>query len=98
MGRDWCNSIKYMRNNRIREEIKNMFGMRKEIDRLNQRNVELARQVRDLNFANKDLRFENEEQNELITRIRSLVSCNKYNNEKAILDKIKELVRHPNQN
>lgn len=41
---------------------------------------------------NKDLRFENEEQKELIDRIKSLVSCNKYNNEKAILDKMKELV------
>ena len=75
-----------------------MFGIRKEIDRLNQRNVELARQVRDLNFANKDLRYENEEQNELIVRIRNLVSCNKYNNEKVILDKIKELVRQAHQN
>lgn len=75
-----------------------MFSSRKEIDRLNQRNVELARQVRDLNFANKDLRYENEEQNELIVRIRNLVYCNKYNNEKVILDKIKELVRQPHQN
>lgn len=41
---------------------------------------------------NKDLRFENEEQKELIERISKLVSCNKYNNEKAILDKMKELV------
>ena len=71
----------------------------KEIDKLNKRNVELARQVRDLNKENlavheenKDLRFENEEQKELIDRIKSLVSCNKYNNEKAILDKMKELV------
>ena len=71
----------------------------KEIDKLNKRNVELARQVRDLskeNLAvhneNKDLRFENEEQKELIDRIKSLVSCNKYNNEKVILDKMKELV------
>lgn len=69
-----------------------MFSSRKEIDRLNQRNVELARQVRDLNFANKDLRYENEEQNELIVRIRNLVDCNKYNSEKVILNKIKELV------
>ena len=69
-----------------------MFGSRKEIDRLNQRNVELARQIRDLNFANKDLRYENEEQNELIVRIRNLVDCNKYNSEKVILNKIKELV------
>ena len=41
---------------------------------------------------NKDLRFENEEQKELIERISKLVSCNKYNNEKVILDKMKELV------
>ena len=71
----------------------------KEIDKLNKRNVELARQVRELNKENlavhnenKDLRFENEEQKELIDRIKSLVSCNKYNNEKVILDKMKELV------
>lgn len=71
----------------------------KKIDKLNKRNVELVRQVRDLNKENlavhnenKDLRFENEEQKELIDRIKSLVSCNKYNNEKVILDKMKELV------
>ena len=71
----------------------------KEIDKLNKRNVELARQVRDLNKENlavhnenKELRFENEEQKELIERISKLVSCNKYNNEKVILDKMKELV------
>lgn len=71
----------------------------KEIDELNKRNVELAIQVRDLNKENlavhnenKDLRFENEEQKELIDRIKSLVSCNKYNNEKVILDRMKELV------
>lgn len=69
-----------------------MFSSRKEIDRLNQRNVELSRQIKDLNFANKDLRYEKEEQNELITRIRNLVDCNKYNSEKVILNKIKELV------
>ncbi len=69
------------------------------IGKLNKRNVELAREVRDLNKENlavhnenKDLRFENEEQKELIDRIKSLVSCNKYNNEKVILDKMKELV------
>lgn len=71
----------------------------KEIDELNKRNVELARQVRDLNKENlavhnenKELRFENEEQKELMERISKLVSCNKYNNEKVILDKMKELV------
>lgn len=71
----------------------------KKIDKLNKRNVEVARQVRDSNKENlavhnenKDLRFENEEQKELIERISKLASCNKYNNEKAILDKIEELV------
>ena len=42
---------------------------------------------------NKNLRFENEEQSDLIKRIEKLVNSNKYNNEKAVLDKIKELVR-----
>ena len=71
----------------------------KEIDKLNKRNVELARQVRDLNKENlavhnenKDLRFENEEQKEFINRISKIATANSYNNEKAILDKIKELV------
>ena len=41
---------------------------------------------------NKDLRFENEEQREFISRIDRLVNSNKYNNEKAILNKLKELV------
>lgn len=41
---------------------------------------------------NKDLRFENEEQKELIDRISKIATANSYNNEKAILDKIKELV------
>ena len=41
---------------------------------------------------NKDIRFENEEQREFISRIDRLVNSNKYNNEKAILNKLKELV------
>lgn len=41
---------------------------------------------------NKDLRFENEEQREFISRIDRLVNSNKYNNEKTILSKLKELV------
>lgn len=46
----------------------------------------------ELHEENKDLRFENEEQREFITRIDRLVNSNKYNNEKAILSKLKELV------
>ena len=45
-----------------------------------------------LHEENKDLRFENEEQREFISRIERLVNSNKYNNEKAILIKLKELV------
>ncbi len=41
---------------------------------------------------NKDLRFENEEQREFINRLDRLVNSNKYNNEKAVLNKAKELV------
>ena len=41
---------------------------------------------------NKDLRFENEEQRELIDGIKRIATSNAYNNEKAILGKIKELI------
>ena len=41
---------------------------------------------------NKDLRFENEEQKEFINRISKIATANSYNNEKVILNKIKELV------
>ncbi len=41
---------------------------------------------------NKDLRFENEELRDIINKIYSLSTSNKYNNEKVILAKIKELV------
>lgn len=42
---------------------------------------------------NKDLRFENEELREAINRIERLASSNKYNNERSILNKIKELAK-----
>lgn len=46
-------------------------------------------QAKVLHEENKDLRFENEEQRDLISRIERLVNSNKYNNEKAVLSKIK---------
>lgn len=49
-------------------------------------------QAKVLHEENKDLRFENEEQSDLIKRIETLVNSNKYNNEKAVLSKIKELI------
>lgn len=70
------------------------------IDKLEKRSVELARQVRNLNEENnylheenKDLRYENEEQEDILKEIKSLTTSNTYNNEKIILAKIKELVR-----
>ena len=59
--------------------------LEKEIKLQKQENIALYEE-------NKDLRFENEEQKELINRIQRLVNSNKYNNEKAYLSKVKELV------
>lgn len=53
---------------------------------------DMQKQAEALYEKNKELRFELEENNELIKRIEKLVSSNKYNNEKAVLNKIKELV------
>lgn len=53
---------------------------------------DMEEQAKVLHEENKDLRFENEEQSYLIERIERLVNSNKYNNEKAVLNKIKELV------
>lgn len=53
---------------------------------------DMEMQAKALYKENKDLRFELEESNELIKRIESFVSSNKYNNEKSALNKIKELV------
>ncbi len=65
-------------------------------DKVENRNIlikDMEEQAKALYEENKDLRFENEEQLDLIKRIDERVNSNKYNNEKAILDKIKELVR-----
>lgn len=53
---------------------------------------ELVKENTALYEENKDLRFENEEQRAFIKRIDKIVSFNKYNNEKAVLNKIKELI------
>lgn len=53
---------------------------------------DMEKQAKALYEENKELRFEFEENNELIKRIEKLVSSNKYNNEKAVINKIKELI------
>lgn len=68
----------------------------KEAERkVEERNILIAdmeRQANALYEENKDLRFENEEQSDLIKRIEKLSTSNTYNNEKAVLSKIKELI------
>lgn len=53
---------------------------------------DMQKQAEALYEENKDLRFELEENKAFINRLEKLVSSNKYNNEKAVLNKIKELV------
>lgn len=62
------------------------------IANLKRKNEELTKENLALYEENKDLRFENDEQTELINKIEKLVSSNKYNNEKVFTGKIKELV------
>ena len=59
---------------------------------LQKKNEELSNENIAVYEENKDLRFENEEQRELIDRIKRIATSNAYNNEKAILGKIKELL------
>ena len=59
---------------------------------LQNKNAELKEENLAVNEENKDLRFKNEEQKELIDRITRVATANTYNNEKVILSKIKELV------
>lgn len=62
------------------------------IAKLKKQNKELTNENLAVHEENKDLRFENEEQRELIDRIKKLATSNTYNNEKAVLGKIKELI------
>lgn len=59
---------------------------------LQKKNEELSNENIAVYEENKELRFENEEQKELIDRIVRVATSNAYNNEKAILLKIKELI------
>lgn len=64
-----------------------------ELENARHNNEILIKENLTIKEENKDLRFENEEQLDLIKRIENLIDSNKYNNEKAILGTIKELVR-----
>lgn len=82
-----------------------MFISRKDYDEINARIVELAGQVRDLNEENKCLYNEkkmlnnrNLELQEVIEKVLTLATSNTYNNDKAILGKIKEVINSANVN
>ncbi len=70
-----------------------IFKLENELKNAKNNNVILIKENLTIKEENKDLRFENEEQLDLIKRIDESVNSNKYNNEKAVLNKIKELVR-----
>ena len=64
-----------------------------ELENARHNNEILIKENLTIKEENKDLRFENEEQLDLIKRIENLIDSNKYNNEKAVLNKIKELIK-----
>lgn len=89
-----------------------MFISRKDYDELNARNVELARQVRDLSEENnqlRDLRVQevhnntvllekNTELTKMLSNIKELSESNNYGKAEIILAKINDLVRPLNLN
>lgn len=84
-----------------------MFGSNRAYDQLSARNVELARQIKELSDENKELKDirvianhnntvlinKNQKQDAILKEITKLTEINSYRNEKVILAKIKELVR-----
>lgn len=79
---------------------------RKEIERLNSRCIDLAKQLKDIKLENnklkevrvldirnnKKLLEQNNKKTQLIKKIDVIVNSSKCNNEKAVFNKIKELI------
>ncbi len=69
-----------------------MFNRKqKEIDNLNARCIELARMVRKLKNENADLRCEIDEKEDTLKLVNKLMTCNQYENDQVIRNKIIEL-------
>ena len=69
-----------------------MFNRKqKEIDSLNARCVELARMVRKLKNENADLKCEIDEKEDTLKLVNKLMTCNQYENDQVIRNKIIEL-------
>ena len=87
--------------------IKKEQTKKESIDELNARIIGLAKALKDVSNENKELKAKarlqeknivlvlkaNTQQAELINDVNRVVNSNTYNNEKAMLGKIKELVR-----
>lgn len=71
-----------------------MFNRKqKEIDSLNARCVELARMVRKLKNENADLKCEIDEKEDTLKLVNKLMTCNQYENDQVIRNKIIELTK-----
>lgn len=90
------------------KEMKRMFNKKqKEIEGLNKKYEKLKREFEDLKLENRELKEirllevrnnmkiseQNNQKTKLINKIEELLEINKYDHEKAVLSKIKELVR-----
>lgn len=90
------------------KEMKRMFNRKKkEIKRLNKKYEKLKKELEDLKLENRELKEirllevrnnmkiseQNNQKTKLINKIEELLEINKYDHEKAVLSKIKELVR-----
>ena len=69
----------------LKARTKSLRKAEQKVDELNSENKAVHEE-------NKELRFENEELKDTLKEIYKLTICNKYNNEKSIFNKIKELV------
>lgn len=89
--------------NQYEEDLSTQIGLRKNRDKFIEKQSKAKNELQEENITlyeeNKDLRFENEEfklddktKEKLLQEISRLTTQNTYNNEKAILDKIRELV------
>lgn len=86
--------------NRKKKELQTLVeASRKSFKKAERENEELTKENLVLYKEKKELNSENDKQNELINKIETLLKCNKYNNEKSILNKIKELISdHQSEN
>jgi len=78
----------------FRRETQSLLKARaKALEEAEQRVEDLVEENKAVYEENRELRYENEEVKDTLKEIIKLTECNTYNNEKAILGKIKELAQ-----